>query len=85
MHRTQIYIDDSEWVILKELASKNKKTVSDLIRNAVKKIYFGDQRLDFARAIDDVSGIWSDRELNSDDYIRNLRKGNRKNLGYVPK
>ena len=80
MHRTQIYIDDQEWLILKELASKNNKTVSDLIRNAVKKIYFGGQKLDLTRAIDDISGIWSDRELNSDDFIRKLRKGKRKNL-----
>ena len=80
MHRTQIYINDNEWAILKELASSKNKTVSDLIRTAVKKIYFGGQRLDLAKALDNISGIWSDREIDTEDFIRKLRQGHRKNL-----
>ena len=80
MHRTQIYIDEKEWNVLKELASKKQKSVSDLIRLAIRKIYFGRQKFDLTRAIDGISGIWADREIDSEDYIRNLRKGNRKRL-----
>ncbi len=80
MHRTQIYIDDDEWKALKELSSKGKKTVSDLIRSAIAAVYFSERKLDFECALDDMSGLWSDRSIDSEQFIRNLRTGDRKNV-----
>ncbi len=80
MHRTQIYINDEDWNYLKELAAKSEKSVSDLIRAAIKKVYFGPKKLDFIKALDNVSGIWANYDIEPNTYLRNLRKGNRLNL-----
>ena len=78
MHRTQIYIDENEWGILKELASKSRVSVSDLVRKAISKVYFTEKKLDLNRALDEISGLWTDREFNGTQFIRNLRSSKRK-------
>ena len=80
MHRTQIYIDDQEWGILKSLALTKKKTVSALIRNAVTKAYFSNKKLNFLQSLQKITGIWADKKINTEKYVRSLRKGRRKNI-----
>lgn len=78
MHRTQIYIDENEWGILKELASKSRMSVSDLVRKAISKVYFTEKKMDLNRALDEISGLWTDRPFSTTQFIRNLRTGKRK-------
>lgn len=77
MHRTQIYFDDFEWSNLKLLASNKNKSVSELIRNAVKSIYFKENKYDFDKALNDISGLWKDRDVDSLEYVNSLRKSRR--------
>ncbi len=35
MHRTQIYLDTTEWKLLKEIAKLRDSTLSELIREAI--------------------------------------------------
>ncbi|MGA1870788.1 MAG: hypothetical protein ACMUJM_19815 [bacterium] len=77
MHRTQIYFNEKEWSLLKLLASNKKQSVSELVRTAVNRYYFIDKKVDLSKALDDIAGLWSDRDINTQEHIRSLRKGSR--------
>ncbi len=75
MHRTQLYLDEDLHQRLKSLARKQGRTVSDLVREAVARVYAPvgvDERLETLRA---VEGIWRDHEEVGDahDYVRRMR------------
>ena len=76
MVRTQLYIDDDMHRRLKSLARKQGRTVSDLVREAVARVYApgggANQRLETLRA---VEGIWRDHEEVADAhaYVRRMR------------
>ena len=77
MHRTQIYFSENEWAILKLMANASKESVSELIRQAVRRVYADKNRLDFDRALSGISGLWADRPMDTHEYVRNLRRGSR--------
>jgi hypothetical protein len=77
MHRTQIYFHEREWGALKLLALREKITVSELIRKAVRRIYLANKKIDFLQALDTISGLWSNRSFETDSYIRALRNDHR--------
>ncbi len=78
MRRTQLYLDDHLWNALHARARSQKTTVSELVREAVRDQYFGtnDER---RKAMQDFVGIRKRRaaSLDSTDYVRSLRRGNR--------
>lgn len=73
MRRTQIYLDDETYGYLKKESLRSKKTVSDLIRIEVKEKMRGHADA-LLRSIDEIFGIWKDRKIEVDGYIRNMRK-----------
>jgi len=80
MIRTQLYIDEKMHARLRELAEKQQRTVSDLVRDALRRVYGrdgGDRRATTLKA---VEGLWSDREdlTETDEYVRRLRKDTRR-------
>lgn len=80
MIRTQLYIEEEMHDRLRELAEKQRRTISDLVRDALRRVYgraAGDRRTATLRAIE---GLWSEREDlgETDEYVRRLRKDTRR-------
>jgi len=78
MRRTQLYLDDDLWNVLRTQARGQGTTVSDLVRQAARERYLGklDQR---RQAMQAFVGIRKDRSEMSDavEYVRGLRRGTR--------
>ena len=73
--RTQLYLDEAIHARLRDLARKQKRTISELVREALLRAYGAggsDERLDTLKAI---RGLWQDREDvgSSREYVRRLR------------
>jgi Ribbon-helix-helix protein, copG family len=78
MRRTQLYLDDDLWNVLRTRARKEGTTVSDLVRRAARERYLG--KLEERReAMQALVGIRKDRSELSDSvaYVRRLRRGSR--------
>jgi len=78
MRRTQLYIEDDLWKALHVEARREKTTISDLVRRAVRERYWvsREKRRDAMTAF---VGIWSNREdlADAQQYVRNLRDDDR--------
>jgi hypothetical protein len=80
MRRTQIYLDDGQRRKLDRVARRTRRTVSELIREAIDARYGTSPREDFLEAlIAGAFGLWKGRtELGATDrYVRTLRRGSR--------
>jgi predicted DNA-binding protein len=80
MRRTQIYLDEDQTVRLRAAAKAGRRTVSEIIREAVEeKLSSLDGPPAFERALAEVQGIWAERrDLEpTDDYIRKIRRDRR--------
>jgi len=80
MIRTQLYLEDAMHARLRDLARKQGRTLSDLVREALLRAYGEggtDRRLSTLR---EVSGLWRDRDDlgETDAYVRRLRHGTRR-------
>jgi hypothetical protein len=81
MVRTQLYLDEAMHERLRELADRQGRTVSDLVREAVSRAFGStgaDERL--AATLKGITGLWQDREhLDATDaYVRRLRRDTRR-------
>lgn len=79
MKRTQIYLTTKQYDSLSIESRKTKKTVSELIREAIQYKYNMKQKEDFSDIIKEVSGIWKDRTdiKNGIEYVNNIRSDKR--------
>lgn len=80
MVRTQLYLDEELHARLKELARKQGRTLSDLVREALTRVYAPtgvNERLSTLRAIE---GLWQDRDdiESATGYVRRLRRDTRR-------
>jgi hypothetical protein len=73
MKRTQIYLDESTYKLLKKESKITGKTISELIRKSIEgKI---NQRVDeIVRRTEVVYGMWKDKRFDVEEYISDLRK-----------
>lgn len=80
MVRTQLYLDDRMHRRLRELADRQGRTVSDLVRDALTRAYGTNQPDERLRTLEGISGLWQDREdLGATDaYVRRLRRDTRR-------
>ena len=77
MRRTQIYLDDEIYEILKKESLILGKSTSQIIRENLKKNLVNKSNK-ISNAIDDSKGAWKDKsDLKINYFIRKLRKGNR--------
>jgi predicted DNA-binding protein len=82
MRRTQIYLDDRQRRKLDRVAKRTRRTVSDLIREAIDARYAATPREDFLEALRaGAFGVWKERtDLGQTDaYLRRQRRGSRLN------
>lgn len=77
MHRTQIYMGEDEWSAVKWSAKSTGNSASEMIRAAVREVYMTPQKGDFDAVLDAVAGVWTDRTMKTDRFIRALRDDNR--------
>lgn len=87
MVRTQLFLTEAIHARLRTLAKQQGRTVSDLAREALERVY-GDPHVGEAeRTLLAITGLWRDRrDLGSTDaYVRRLRRGTglrRRRTGY---
>ena len=79
MRRTQLYLDEELWNALHFHARLNGSTISELVRKAARDKYMGNPE-ERRAAMQGIIGLWRDRPdiANTEEYIRNMRKGSRK-------
>lgn len=73
MRRTQIYIDEKFYRLLKKESKTTGKTMSEIIRESIKDRV--NRRVEeILRRMEMVYGAWEDRELDVEEYVRGLRR-----------
>lgn len=79
MKRTQIYLTLEQWQALQAQSQKEHKTMAELIRHAIDKVYRQKKKDTFKQTLLNMAGIWSKRtDIGStDEYLRKLRAGDR--------
>jgi hypothetical protein len=78
LRRTQLYLDEEACRVLDELSKKEKKTISQLVREAIDVVYLHEKKPDLLDALARSKGIWSDRkDMDTEKYIRKLRRDTR--------
>lgn len=79
MVRMQIYLDEAVHRRLRELARKQGRTVSDLVRDALARTYGGHSIEEQIRTLRAIAGLWRDRtDLGTTRaYVRRLRRDTR--------
>jgi len=73
MRRTQIYLDEEIYAYLKRESRLRRKTISELIREALKE-KITNRRKRILKALNEVKGLWKDREINPSEFMRNIRE-----------
>ena len=78
MRRTQLYLDEDIYQMLRVRARAEKSTISELVRQAVREKYAVDPARRKA-ALEAVIGIWADRTdlPDTETYVRSIRKDKR--------
>ncbi len=78
MKRTQLYLDDDLWTVLRARSRESHTTVSELVRQAVRERYLS-RAAERKAAMQGIVGIWKDRDDIGDStaYVRELRKDHR--------
>lgn len=78
VRRTQLYLDDQLWGALHARARREKTTVSDLVRQALRERYIGD-REQRRTAMQAFVGIRKPHAISADstDEVRGLRRSSR--------
>jgi hypothetical protein len=78
VRRTQLYIEDDLWTLVSTLARRDGRTVSDLLREALREKY-GRDRVNRKEAFEGVIGLWKNRKdlPPAEDYVRAVRRGSR--------
>ena len=74
--RTQLYLDEPIHARLRVLARKQGKTLSELVREALERVYGTGDREEKLATLRAMTGIWKDRKDIGDTraYVRRLRR-----------
>jgi hypothetical protein len=78
MKRTQLYFDEEVWEMLRVRARRDRTTISDLVRSAVRERYIGNGS-ERKEAMLAVVGLWKNRTdlPETRTYLRRLREDGR--------
>jgi negative regulator of replication initiation len=76
MKRTQIYIDEKTYAYLNKESRAQGKSMSEIIRESIRE-KMNKKTNQILISLEEISGIWKERDFNVDRYIRTARK-NRK-------
>ena len=73
MKRTNIYIDDDMIAELKRESKQNNTSISEIIRDSLKNRN-KNRKNNILSKLNNVFGLWKNRNINVNDYINNIRK-----------
>ncbi|MBN2552326.1 MAG: ribbon-helix-helix protein, CopG family [Spirochaetales bacterium] len=73
MRRTQIYLDENMFELLRRQSKAEKKTISEIIRRTM-EAHLQNNVGRIRSQVDRVTGIRRDREGDVDQYVRSLRQ-----------
>lgn len=77
MNRTQISLDDEDRRLLDAATASTGRSMSALIRDAVRARYGPGADLDEQEVLAQAIGSWGERDLDSVEYVHRLRSGRR--------
>ena len=77
--RTQLYLDDDVHASLTRLAARQGRTLSELVRDALARVYGAGGSEEPRRTLRAIEGLWRDRDdlEDTDAYVRRLRSDTR--------
>jgi len=80
MVRTQLYLDENIHARLTQLARKQRRTLSDLVRDALARTYGSSGPEARLRTLRAIEGLWQDRTdlPGTAEYVRQLRTDTRR-------
>lgn len=75
MVRTQLYLDEAIHARLCRLAQMQRRSVSELVREALLRVYGAGERDERQETLKAIEGLWRDREDmdSTREYVRRLR------------
>ena len=75
MTRTQLYLDDAVHGRLTRLAKQQGRTLSELVRDALARVYGAVGPEEQLRTLRAIEGLWRDRDdlPDTNAYVRRLR------------
>jgi hypothetical protein len=76
MTRTQLYLDDDIHGLLTRLARQQGRSLSELVRDALARVYGTGGRDEELRTLRAIEGLWRERDDLGDThaYVRRLRR-----------
>lgn len=78
MHRTQVLLEDDQYQRLKAEAGRTGRSIGDLVRSAVDRVYLSARQDELVRALDDSFGAAGEDEfdgLDGEGYVEAHRTG----------
>jgi len=80
MKRTQLYIEEDIFKTLRRISKERAVTISELVREAVRKVYIGEKPVDAEFILKEAAGLWKDRKdiKSAEQYVRAVRKDTRR-------
>lgn len=80
MKRTQLYLDQGAHRVLTTLSRQTKKTVSELVREAITEKYVDKEGVDKLQLVKALADMWKARKdlREPEKWIRRLRKDTRR-------
>ncbi len=83
MHRTQLYIDHDLYRALAALAAARGETLSQVIRERLRRNLESERFVDPVRAVEQATGLWADRQdlPDTETYVRGLRTDSHRRRG----
>jgi len=73
MKRTQIYLDKEVSILLTRESEILHKTVSEIIRDSIREKFKSNSH-SLREHVNSVFGIWKNRKIAPETYVRKLRK-----------
>jgi hypothetical protein len=73
MKRTQIYIDEKTFSILKNESKMRKISVSEIIRESLEKRNIQNVE-SIIKNLENIFGIWKNKKMNINSYLRKTRR-----------
>ena len=80
MVKTQLYLDEAMHARLRSLARQRGRTISELVREALARVYGTTDAETQRAAVMAVVGLWRGRDDIGEprEYVRHLRRGTRR-------
>lgn len=74
-HRTQITLTDVQYARLREESARSGMALAELVRRALAIAYGGSSESAALDAVERSFGAWSDRTMDGEGYVDDLRRG----------